>query len=674
MYASAAWINAYLDPPSSPPEQADLLTRAGFPLEGRLDVEGDVRQDFELTSNRGDCLCHLGLAREIAAMSGRTLRPPTFTLKAGGPPASKQIQVTNRHHAACPLYTARVIRGARVKPSPAWLAARLRAIGQIPRNNIVDASNFVLFEMGQPTHVFDLQKLAGPEIVIRPALDGEAFLPIGEGATSVALSTKDLVIADRDKAVAIAGVKGGAGTAVTATTTDLLLEAATFDPVAVRETSRRLGIESDSAYRFERGVHPATVDAAAARLAALILEVAGGVLADGVVAAGAPLPPRREVSMRVQRCCDLLGVPVEPAQMVRWLESLGFEPRLAGGEIRCRVPFPRLDIDREIDLIEEVGRMMGHDTLPVAETIQVRVPALQPAELARRAVSAELVGMGFVESITHSLIGEPAAAAFLEPEAEAVRILGTAEQREGTLRPSILPSLLRTRAHNRDNGVGRLRLFESAATWQMRGDVTEERAQVALLMDVDAIDNGLRPLRGVVDRLVTLLCGPDARTRVEPDDSASWLEPGAVVSVEGRALGRIGVVAPAARAMFGLEALLLAGELALPALYDSFPPDTEARPLPGFPVVERDVSAIVAESTPWAAIEAVIEKVAPADLEAVEYVSSYRGAQVGAGRKSVLLRLRFRGRRRTLTGEEVDAQVSAVTKAMEAGLRALIRR
>ncbi|MCZ6444831.1 MAG: phenylalanine--tRNA ligase beta subunit-related protein, partial [Planctomycetota bacterium] len=277
MYTSATWINEYLDPPATPEEQAELLTRAGFPFEGREALGGsDVRQDFEMTSNRGDCVSHLGLAREIAAISGRALKPPQPSAIATGPPAQQVVTVTNLEGTLCPLYMARVIRGVRVGPSPQWLAGRLRAINQIPRNNIVDASNFVLFELGQPTHVFDLARLAGPQIIVRTAKGGERILPLGEGASAINLSEEDLVIADAKCAVAIAGVKGGAQTAVTEATTDLLIESASFDPATVRRTSRRLQIESDSSFRFERGVHPGQVTAGAQRLVELILELAGG--------------------------------------------------------------------------------------------------------------------------------------------------------------------------------------------------------------------------------------------------------------------------------------------------------------------------------------------------------------------------------------------------------------
>lgn len=677
MYASADWMNEYLDPPATPQEQADLLTRAGFPLEGQLELGSDVRQDFEMTSNRGDCVCHVGLAREIAAISGRRLRPPRVSLRASGPPASKLVKVSNREPKLCPLYTARVIRGVRVRPSPEWLAARLQAIGQIPRNNIVDASNFVLFELGQPTHVFDLAKLKGHRIVVRRAAAGARFLPIGEGAVPVTLTGDDLVIADSERAVAIAGVMGGAESAVTESTTDILIEAATFDPVAVRDAGRRHRIESDSGFRFERGVPAGQVDGAAERLAQLILEHAGGELAEGSVCDGLPIPPPRRVTMRARRCNDLLGVEIPVEQMMQWLERLGFAPALddpEGTVIRCIVPVHRLDIEREVDLIEEVGRMMGHDNLAVADTIEVRVPPLQATEMARRAVSQELVAMGFVEAITHSLIGEQAAEPFLEKGTATLRVEDPGTRHERVLRPSLLPSLLRVRAGNRDAGVKRLAVFESASTFCVRGGRVDEEPRVTLLADLESPDEGLRPLRGAVDRLVELLLGPGTRAEVVPDGSASWLDPGARVRVGGEDLGRLGLIEPSVRRLFGLEEALAAAELSLPRLYGRFPPAIEARALPSFPAVERDVSAVLDEQVSWARVNDVLEELGLEDLEAVEFVSSFRGRQVGAGRKSVLIRLRFRAADRTLRSEAVDAQVASAMAALERRLGAAIRR
>ena len=682
MLTSVNWMNEYLDPAATAEEQAQLLTQAGFPFESNETLSGsDVRQDFEMTSNRGDCVCHVGLAREIAAISGRRLRPPTPTPKATGGPARDAFTVTNREPALCPLYTGRLIRGVTVAPSPQWLADRLRAINQIPRNNIVDASNFVLFELGQPTHVFDLPKLTEARIIVRRALDGEPFLPIGEGAVEVKLTEADLVIADARHPVAIAGVKGGAMTAVSDTTTDLLLEAATFDPVSVRNTSRRHGIDSDSSYRFERGVHPGQIEMAAQRLAELILEVAGGTLHEGVVSDGAPIPPLLTVEMRTDHCRAILGVPITDEQMVGWLAGLGFAPKRDPGNIRCTVPVHRLDIEREIDLIEEVGRMMGHDNLPVSETIEIRVAPAQPAQLARHAINEVLVGIGFVETVTHGLIDArdaeaftPAGRALLSLEASAPATPGHT-QAGSVLRPSLLPSLLRVLAHNHDNGVGQLRLFESAAIFLKTPTSHDERQQLALVMDApDADADSVRTLRGVVDRLVETVLGPDASVEVVPDDGAAWYAPGGLVRVKEKTIGRLGLLCPDIAKTFELDERVAVAELELDGLTTVYPPDTEARSLPSFPAVERDVSAIVSEQTMWAALEGVIEGLRLEHLEAVEFVSTFRGPPIDSGRKSVTMRLRFRAPDRTLVHESVDVQVDTLVGALETNVGAEIRR
>ncbi|MHC4209817.1 MAG: phenylalanine--tRNA ligase subunit beta [Planctomycetota bacterium] len=678
MYTSSAWMNDYLDPPADADEQAELLTRAGFPLEGREPLSGsDVRQDYEMTSNRGDCICHVGLAREIAAISRRALKTPRPALTASGPPAGLDVAVTNLEPKLCPLYTARIIRGVTVRSSPGWMTDRLQAINLIPRNNIVDASNFVLFELGQPTHVFDLAKLAGPQIIIRLAEGGERFLPIGEGAEETTLTGHDLVIADARVPVAIAGVKGGAVTAVTSATTDILIEAATFDPVAVRNTSRRLNVESDSSYRFERGVHPGQVNAAAERLAEIILDVAGGELAEGVVFDGAPIPQLAQVSMRPDRCRALMGVPIETEQMVEWLTRLELQPRVVEGLIQCVVPAHRLDLEREIDLIEEVGRMMGHDTLPVRETIEIRLAPPQGTELGRRALCETLVGMGFVETVTHSLIGKQAAEVFLLPGTEALWLEGEAagrSQADSVLQPSLLPGLLRVLAHNHDSGVHHLMLFETAPAFVRSGEDHREQRMLALVADLDHFDDGLRPLRGVVERLAEQLLGPGTDVVVEPDDTAPWLAPGAVVGIGGRTVGRIGVLATEVGRTLGLDTPVAMAELELEPLIEHYPPQTQAHALPAFPAVERDISAIVDEGVSWRQLRAAIEDQGLEHLEAIEFVAAFRGKQIGPGRKTITVRLRFRAPDSTLVHDAVDVQANAAMKALEAGLGAEIRK
>ncbi len=674
MRTSVRWINDYLEPKADEHEIADGLTRAGFPLDGRFEEGGEVSLEIETTSNRGDCLCHVGLARELAAITSRSLKSPAGQPKFSSPAASSLASVENLAPEECPLYTGRIIRGIKVGPSPDWLAQRLRAIGQIPRNNVVDATNFVLFELGQPTHVFDLAKLRGSKIIVRKAHAGEPFLPIGEGAAEVKLTSDDLVIADGERAVAIAGVKGGALTAVSNSTTDVLLEAATFDAVAVRQASRRHRISSDSSYRFERGVHPAQVNAAADRLAALILEVAGGTLCEGVLSAGKALPTAGEVKFRPQRCRDIIGMPISDDMMIDCLGRLGFAPKRSGSEIACTVPAHRLDIEREIDLIEEVARMHGLDGLPISETIPVRVNPIQPRIAGRRAMKDLLVGLGFVETITHSLVGESAAAAFVPAGGTALRLADERASAEPVLRPSLIPSLLRVRRHNQDNNVTDLRLFEVASTFHKAASTHAEHEMVGLLMDNAPGDLGTRPLRGTIDRLVLALGGASVNVEVKPDAEApAWLSPGARVSVGGVVVGWMGMVSGAIQKSFGLDVALLGAELNVQELLKRYPPEPQAHALPEFPAIERDLSIVVVEDVAWAAVADAVNTLKLEHLEAVEFVTTYRGKQVGAGRKSVTLRLRFRSHDRTLRHDEVDAQMTRTIETLKQEFQAEVR-
>jgi len=673
MKSSARWINAYLDHPASPEEQADLLTRAGFPIETTESLaDGDTMLDVEITSNRGDCLSHVGLARELAAVADRQLKLPKTALNATGPAASSITTVTNHEKDRCPLYTARIIRGVKVAPSPDWLASRLRAIGQIPRNSLVDLTNFVLFELGQPSHVFDLNKLKDRAIHIRMARKDESFLPIGEGAAGVKLSANDLVIADAERAVAIAGVKGGAETAVTNATTDILIEAATFDPVSVRTTSRRLGITSDSQFRFERGVAPGGVNAAAERLTALILELCGGELCEGVVADGKPIPEVRTVTMRLSKCEATLGLPLAHAKVLRWLGVLGFDPRQDGDAVHCTVPAHRLDIEREIDLIEEVCRLHGYDDVPVEPAVRIHIMPPQPTELAKRAVRSALVGMGFVETTTHSLMSEAEAQPFA-PRERLLRVAHDMSRGEPILRPSILPSLLRVRQHNANHGVHNLKLFEAAAVFWTEKGSSREANRIAVLADLTDKSLGLRPLRGVVEQLARIIRGPKAIVDVVSDASCTWLAPGAIVRINNEPCGTIGMLAPGIIKQYDLPCAMLAAELEIEQWFESFPPDAEAHQLPSFPPIERDISAVVDETTTWAQIEQCVRACSLPMLEAIEFVTAFRGKPYPASKKSVTLKLRFRATDRTLQHEEVDPSAQRAIEALRTELGAEIR-
>ena len=674
MRTSVRWINDYLDRPADAEEQANALTAAGFNFDGREELEdGGIQQEIETTSNRGDCLCHLELARELAAATGRTVKPPVAKPAAKGPAIAGLTKVSNADHEGCPRYTARVIRGVKVGPSPAWMQQRLREAGQAPRNNLVDCTNFVLLEMGQPTHVFDLRKLKGGEIRVRRASAGEPFLPLGEHAQPIKLTAQDLVIADAERPVALAGVKGGAETAVDESTVDVLLEAATFSPTMVRHSSRRHQIFSDSGKRFERGVHPASIDAAADRLAALILETAGGELATGTLEAGAPMPPPRTVRMRPSRCQALLGIPLAEADMTKALAALGFAPAKKGDALECTVPAQRMDIEREVDLIEEVIRLLGTDRIPVGDTLRIRTASPDLRMIALERTKDLLAGLGFVECVTHALVTEKLAQAFLAKGHNALRIED--ERAGGTpcLRPAAVTGPVAARALNADRGArANVRLFEIAHAFRLGPDGNHREWQaLGLVADAPDAAEGYRTVRGVIERLAHELAG--ALVTVEPSTGGSGIDPAATVSLDGKPIGRIGLLSAEAAAAVGLDLPLAVAEIELESLVSRFPPERPAAALPAFPGAERDVSVVVPDATPWSRIESTVREAKPEHLESLAFVTTYRGKQLGAGRKSVTLRLVFRRADGTLRREDVDAIVAKLTESLQKSLGAELR-
>ena len=674
MRTSVRWINDYLDRPADAEEQANALTAAGFNFDGREELEdGGIQQEIETTSNRGDCLCHLELARELAAATGRTVKPPVAKPAAKGPAIAGLTKVSNADHDGCPRYTARVIRGVKVGPSPAWMQQRLREAGQAPRNNLVDCTNFVLLEMGQPTHVFDLRKLKGGEIRVRRASAGEPFLPLGEHAQPIKLTAQDLVIADAERPVALAGVKGGAETAVDESTVDVLLEAATFSPTMVRHASRRHQIFSDSGKRFERGVHPASIDAAADRLAALILETAGGELATGTLEAGAPMPPPRTVRMRPSRCQALLGIPLAVADMTKALAALGFAPAKKGDALECTVPAQRMDIEREVDLIEEVIRLLGTDRIPVGDTLRIRTASPDLRMIALERTKDLLAGLGFVECVTHALVTEKLAQAFLAKGHNALRIED--ERAGGTpcLRPAAVTGPVAARALNADRGArANVRLFEIAHAFRLGPDGNHREWQaLGLVADAPDAAEGYRTVRGVIERLAHELAG--AMVTVEPSTGGSGIDPAATVSLDGKPIGRIGLLSAEAAAAVGLDLPLAVAEIELESLVSRFPPERPAAALPAFPGAERDVSVVVPDATPWSRIESTVREAKPEHLESLAFVTTYRGKQLGAGRKSVTLRLVFRRADGTLRREDVDAIVAKLTESLQKSLGAELR-
>jgi len=672
MLVTTNWINDYLKNEISANEQAELLTAAGFPLEGREDLpDGDVRQDFEMTSNRGDCTCHLGLAREIAARTGNELICPQSSVDEDGPAVEESASIINFEPELCPLYSARVILGINVKDSPEWLAKKIENRGDITRNAIVDATNFVLFEQGQPTHVFDLDKLSGNKIEIRRARDGETFLPLGDDAKTIKLTSADLVIADAEKPVALAGVKGGSETSVTAETKNILIESATFDPVIVREMSRRHKLSSDSSFRFERGVNPRQVEPCANRLAGLLLEVGGGTLCKGTLTDGVSLPEPIIATMRTEYCRERLGNTISDESIVSLLNSVGFEAKCENGLVTTKVPYFRGDIHREIDLVEEVGRVHGYEKICIEDCLEVRVPASGGEAAGRQAILNALAGMGFIECVTHSLVSIKAAEQFLLDGQTPLTIDDDRASAEPALRPSILPSLLSVRKHNEDNGAKKLRLAELGSVFVLDGDSHVEQTELALVMDTKE-DSGIGEIRGVIDRICNILSTNNS-IEITLHEDPPWLEPGGEITLNGNFIGRIGRLAAQVQKNWDLPSTVHVAQLYLGKLLDSFPPDVQSHALPTQPAIERDISLIIDEGVQWSAIHDEITQVHPEHLENISFVTTFRGKNIGDGKKSLTLKLRFRDSERTLTHEEVDEPTATVILLLTETFAAEIR-
>ncbi|MBM4107333.1 MAG: phenylalanine--tRNA ligase subunit beta [Phycisphaerae bacterium] len=692
MLISLAWLNSLLNPGDLTGDEAErVLTAVGFPLESREALpSGDTRLDVEITSNRGDCLSHLGLAREIAAATGRALSLAEATLPGAG--AASPAALENRSPHLCPLFTLRVVRGVKVGPSPGWLVRALDAVGQRSINNVVDCTNYVNFLVGNPCHAFDLGRLAGSRLIVRLAREGEALRTLD--GKERRLRADELVVADAERAQSLAGVIGGADSEVSSGTTDVALEVATWEPAAVRRAARRLGIRTDASYRFERRVSPHTLDEASRRLAALVIETAGGTLCPGVLAEGRPLPDPVVVRYRPDRCRALLGLSIDDEAQARLLRAHAIEVRPSGGVFECAVPNRRLDLTREIDLVEEVVRTRGLDDVPThgRMTIEVRPP--QPAEAARRHIASILTGLGFFETVTFSFVSPEHAAPFVVPGIDTVAVDTAHRAHEPVLRPSVLPGLLACRKVNQDARVdppGGVRLFEIASIFgQMpprapgRPPETVERRHLALLLDApggtsatfDDAQTALRLGRGAIESVVRGVAGASAALEFKPiAPPFPALQPGAFAGVllAGKPVGYLGLVARKVAGAFGLGATVAGAELNADALLAAYPPRAAPEPLPAFPATEKDLSVIVAEEVTWARIESCVASAGLEHLESASFVTTYRGKQIGAGRKSLTLRMRFRAPDRTLHADDADAQAQRAARALEGAVGARFR-
>lgn len=670
MKVSLNWLKDYVQIDCDLDELTDRLTNIGFNLEEVVELPNDVVLDLEVTSNRSDCLGHIGIAREVAAVLGKSLQLPATDFAAAAERLEALARVEVVSPELCPRYTARLIRSVKIAPSPDWMVKRLEAVGLRGVNNVVDVTNYVLLEAGQPLHAFDYDKLSGHRIVVRPAIAGEKIVAL-DGA-ELELGEQNLIIADADRPVAVAGVMGGLETEVSGSTRDILLESAEFDPISVRRTARQLNLHSESSYRFERGVDPLTVEWASRRAARLICELAGGTVAEGVIDLWARPWQPRQITLSTEKIKRVLGIDVPIDAAADILRHLDFDAAVAADVITVSVPSHRSDVARPIDLVEEIGRLWGYDKIPTRSRIEIAAQRRTKSEDIISIASRSLTECGFSEAMTISLVEPKTAGMFVDIDPEAVLTVTDAQRRaNNVLRPSLLPSLLATARLNQNAGNPLCELYELARVYlpQTVENSPEEQRSLALVSTGD-----LRVVRGALEHLLTSL-GQDRLLRFEPSPQAKWFLPdqSAVIFLGDRELGLAGVINETVQDQFDLRRPMAVAELKFDLILQLPVEPARFEPLPRFPAIERDLSIFVDEQIPWDTIEQTIRQVGIAELETVEFGELFRGKQVPAGKKSIFLTLRFRHPQRSLTHDQVDEYQQRIVGTLGQECRAVLR-
>lgn len=673
MKISPSWLRDFVDFPADLRKVADDLTLAGVAVEG-ISGEGDCTIfEMEITTNRPDAMNHYGVAREASAVYDLPLRPIEPKLPA--PQDKSEVTIDIQEPELCSRFTGREIRGAQIKASRATIASRLQLIDQRPISNAVDATNYVLWESGKPTHVFDLDLLEGRRLIIRRAKSGEILKTLD--AVERKLTPEDLVVADAVKPVALAGVMGGFDTMITEKSRNILIESAWFDPVTVRRMSKRHGLHTDASHRFERGADFESTIPSANRVAELILSSAGGTLIGGVIDVVARKMDLAPVELDPREVHRILGEDLSTLEISRILTRLGFV-LAPGSEGRYLVQIPswRLDIEREIDIIEEIARLHGYDkfanTLP-AYTGEVRdLPDAHKDERLR----SSLLALGYNESISLTFISKEDARRF--SKATELDLANPLSDEASAMRTSLVPGMLNMLAYNLNRGSENVRLFEAGNAFEALGEKSVELKRI-VMGATGNLDSGVvrglaagaeaRPLtffdlKGDVEELLSHFnhweLGYDAQ-------AADYYHPGrsARAMMDGAMVAQFGQVHPDVAAARKIKQDVFVAELYLDKLYQHDLLAARYEPLPRFPAVERDFSFVFPDGVEFEAIRRGVTSLGIAELRGFVPVEIFRGEKVGAGKYSILLRARFQSAERTLRDDEVAQWSGQITRALE---------
>ncbi len=668
-----------LDPDAEPGEPfADYLCRAGASIQETI-------LDIAITPNRPDATCHIGVARDISALCNVPLRKPGVKVPRAGGETAKRLKVSIECPEKCRRYAGMLVEGVTVGDSPLWLKQRLRAIGLRSANNVVDITNFVLHECGQPLHAFDFDKIADSTVIVREAFPGESLITL-DGKTR-ALEPGTVLVCDGRRPVAIGGIMGGLNSEVTGSTTNVLIESAFFDPSSVRQSVRALGLGTDASYRFERGVDADGQAWAAARAAALMASLAGGTVVEGMADAHPNPIVAPTVTLRHARIARILGTSVAPAEVERILTALGFALTDTGsGSWQCRVPSYRPDVTKEIDLIEEVARINGLDSIPMPHATRLpgTVPESRPDDLLRAKVYGLLSGRGYREVYTNSLLSETDAVQFCLPALAAkgpvVKTANAVSRSMTTLRPSLLPGVLQVMSHNQNHGQEVLRFYEFGHVFHRVAEgapyVPGFSEHAALIIAVSGPPGppewgaktrqaDIFDLKGDVETLLEALNVFGIRTEPSPE-STPLMHNFAVIYSDDVEIGRIAALDEAVTAARDIRLPVFFAELNWSRLVRHAGVHTTRRyrPISRHPAVTRDISVVVDHTVSAGQMMDTIRATEQKLLQSVSVFDLYTGKEIGETKKSLAFSLRF-GAQRTLRDVEVDTAIQVIIGALQ---------
>jgi len=662
-----------------------MILPAEAPLGKPLaDYLGDIVFDFEITPNRPDCLSVIGIAREVAALTGETVTLPEVDYAETTPAIDEQISIEIIDPDLCPRYCATLITGVKISESPQWIQQRLLACGQRPINNIVDITNYVMLEYGQPLHAFDYRLVRGKKIIVRRATEGEIFTTLD--GIERKLSRNMLVIADAEGSVALAGIMGGSNSEVAEDTTAILLEGANFNAACIHYTGGSLGLSSEARYRFERGIRPELAPLAVRRATQLIAELGGGEVAKGMMDVYPGKQEHQPILLSKGKVTRVLGIEFSLEQIVSTLSSLGFDcqPADAADEVKVTAPYWRSDISQAVDLVEEVARIIGYDQIPttlLAEPLPSHDP--DPIVTLRKRAGNSLVGSGFEEVITFSLSSRETLlklhpeSKVLEPPPLMLKNALTVEQE--CLRPSLRPNLLAVLEANRRHEAGSIRLFEQGKVYlRQSGDLTDEREMVGCLMSAPRREKSWSggsgtldffDAKGVAEGLLGQL-GVEAGYERSKDESLHPSRQAAIV-VEGHQLGVVGELHPKVLEAFDIDEPVYLLEIDLTALLPFTVGHRMFQPIPRFPPTVRDIALIVDSGVTHQQVQEIIKSFSlVAELEIFDV---YAGGQVPAGKKSLAYRIAYQSMTKTLTDEQVDQVQQKILDKLASELGATLR-